>query len=259
MSSTTAPATNVAPPPSYDLGSSPQGALLAAIIKSQCANRAAAGTDVELHGERLEELRREIAEAIAAAREAEEDGGFWSDIADFLGEDLATIAGALAAAAAVVASGGSGAPLVTAVLAAGLEIGAKVGAELGLSPEVSMALGLTGAAVGLCTGNAGRLASLATLADDVRAAATIVGGAAAGAGGLTGAVAQDHQSRALELHAYVSFVRALEEGERLEIADALGELEKAFARQARAANVAADVARTNQIAAGNLIANVGGS
>ena len=177
---------------------------------------------------------------------------------DFFGEDLANIAGAIAAAAAIVATGGTGAPLVLAVMAAGLEIGAKVGAELGLDPKIAMAIGLAGAALGLCTGNAEKLGSIQALANDVRAVATVVQGSATAAGGVSGAIAQDEKSDALELYAQVSFARGLEDDVTLEIDDAIAALEDALSRQTRATSVASSVTRAEEVANRNVAANIGG-
>jgi hypothetical protein len=248
---------NTGGPPSPDITLSSQGALLAVIVRSQCAQRAAATVEIEVSYEHLEALRAEIAQALADARRAEKDAGFWGDIADFLGEDLATVAGAIAAAAAVVATGGSGAPLVLAVLAAGLEVGAKVGAELGLDPKLSMCLGLAGAALGLFTGNAAKLGSFAAFASDVQGVATVVQGAATAGGGVTGAVSQEHASDALRWHARVSFARSREDEENLDIDEAIDRLERALRRETRAASVASSVARSDQLAAQSVIANIG--
>jgi hypothetical protein len=259
MSITETTASSAVAAPVYDPCLSSQGALLAAIVRSQCSNRAAATSDVETCYDRLEQLRQEIAEAVAAAREAEEDAGFWGDIADFFGEDLANIAGAIAAAAAIVATGGTGAPLVLAVMAAGLEIGAKVGAELGLDPKIAMAIGLAGAALGLLAGNAGNLGSIQALASDVRAVATTVKGTAVAAGGVSGAIAEDKKSDALEFQAQVSFTRSLEDEVTLDIDDAIAALEQALSRQTRATSVASSVTRADEIADRNVTANIGGS
>jgi len=249
---------NAAVLPSSDPTLSSQGALLAVIVRSQCANRTAATVEIEVSYEHLEALRAEIAQALAAAREAEKDSGFWGDIADFLGEDLATVAGAIAAAAAVVATGGTGAAVVLAVLAAGLEIGSKVGAELGLDPKLSMCLGLAGAALGLLTGNASKLSSLAAIASDVQGVATVVQGSAAAAGGVSGAISQEYASDALDWHARVSFARGQEDDANFDIDEAIGRLEKALRRETRATSVASSVTRSEDAANQNVIANIGG-
>jgi hypothetical protein len=248
---------NPTPLPSPDAALSSQGALLAVIVRSQCASRAAATVQIEVSYERLEALRAEIAQALTEAREAEEDAGFWGEIADFLGEDLATVAGAVAAAAAVVATGGTGAVLVIAVVAAGLEIGAKVGAELGLDPKLSMCLGLAGAALGLLAGNAAKLSSLASIAGKVQGGSRIVQGLATGAGGVSGAVAQGHASDALEWHARVSFARSQEDDAHFEIDEAIERLEKALQQHSRATSLASSVTSSENVATENVIANIG--
>jgi hypothetical protein len=249
---------NTAMLPSPDAALSSQGALLAVIIRSQCASRASATVEIEVSYEHLEALRAEIAQALADARQAEEEAGFWGDIGDFLGEDLATVAGAIAAAAAVVATAGTGAPLVLAVLAAGLEIGSKVGAELGLDPKLSMCLGLAGAALGLLTGNATKLSSLASIASDVQGVATVVQGSAAAGGGVTGAISQEHASDALEWRARVSFGRGQEDDANFDIDEAIRRLEKALRRETRATSLASGVARSEDATNQNVIANIGG-
>ena len=68
--------------PSPDATLSSQGALLALIVRNQCAERAAATVEIEVSYEHMQALRAEIAQALAEARQAEEDAGFWGDIAD---------------------------------------------------------------------------------------------------------------------------------------------------------------------------------
>lgn len=244
--------------PSYDCSLSSEGALLAAIIYSQCTQRTSAEIGIEVDYERLEELKRQIAEALEEARKAEEDSGFWGDIADFFSEDLATIAGAIAAAAAIVATGGTGAPLVLAVIATGLEVGAKIGAELGLDPRLSMLMGLAGAALGLLAGNTGKLGDIASLAGKVEGAARVVQGGAAVVGGVSGAVAQSYQSDALEARSRVSYARGREDDVYFRIDEAIARIRSALADQARAVAIASSVTRDAEIADRNVTANVGG-
>ena len=72
-------------------GASPEAQLLALMVYSQLAQRESAETTVQLNQHQLEELRRQVKEALEAAKEAGEDSGFWGSIGDALGGDVAAL------------------------------------------------------------------------------------------------------------------------------------------------------------------------
>jgi len=130
------------------LGSlSPEMALLALEASSNHAQRADAIGDIELGHEQVTRARAEIKEAHERARQAQEDTGFWGDVASVLGDDVAPVVTAVAAGATIVASGGSAAPLVIA--AAAMTMGSQIGAQQGMDPKLVAALAIGGAALGL--------------------------------------------------------------------------------------------------------------
>src|SRR3954463_10032444 len=125
--------------------------LLALMVQSQTTAQCGSKTDVELDFKKMEELKKQLADAIQKAKDAQEHSGLFGFLGDIFGSDIAQIAGAVAAVAAVVATGGASAPLFMIALAEGLQLSAKAGAELGLDPGLCMALSVASVAVGLCT------------------------------------------------------------------------------------------------------------
>lgn len=109
--------------------------------------------------------------ALEAQRDAEREAhGFWSQLKSSAGT-IAKIAGVVAGAAAVVASGGAGLPLVVGIAAVALSAGGTAVRELKLagadSDKVSLGMEIAGAGIGLgggiaCALRAGAIAATAT-------------------------------------------------------------------------------------------------
>ena len=79
----TSPVVSQAPSPFAEAGI--DGQLLALLVESSAATRENGLARVESSFQRLEELRAEIERALERAREAQEDSGFWSDVAGLFG------------------------------------------------------------------------------------------------------------------------------------------------------------------------------
>lgn len=157
--------------------------VMALLAECHSAQSAQAKQDIEINSDKLERLRAEVQRAIEEAKEAEADAGFWEGIADFFSGDVAKLAQAVAAAAAIAVSGGAATPFVVAAIAcAGA---AELGKAAGLDDRICLGLSLASAALGLCAGGAGagtvsRLGAAATTAG---AGAQVVGGGASIAAG----------------------------------------------------------------------------
>jgi hypothetical protein len=159
-----------------DLGAT----LLALVMKSlnQSSNQAMA--DIEHANTLIERARAELETAIRRAQEAEDSAGFWGDIKEVLGGDVAAIASAVAAAAVIVGTGGAGAPAILALGAAGLTTTGTIGARLGLDPKICTLLAGAGALLGAATGGFGTAQTFASIATGARA---VHAGAIATSGG----------------------------------------------------------------------------
>jgi len=162
--------------------SDPAIALLALQTASSHNQTEAARQDVEHQSQLVEQLRKEMHEAMKRAEEAQNDAGFWGDLSSVLGGDVATICGVIASAAAIVATGGAGAPAILALVALGMSLGADVGKRLGLDPKVCIGLSGAGALVGVLGGNlrsaAGFWSTLARVGNVSQGVATAGGGGA---------------------------------------------------------------------------------
>jgi hypothetical protein len=190
---TSDPTTGSVPSPSFDATSSgalsnvatsdPATALLALMLESRGVQGATARQEIDHAHDLLEDARRQLREAMARAAGAQEDAGFWDGLSNLIGGDIASIAGVVAATALVVASGGTGAPAVLALVASGMSVAADVGQKLGLDPKICVVLGTAGALAGLAGGQvastAGFWQTLAQGAAVTQAAATAGGGGAA--------------------------------------------------------------------------------
>src|SRR5690349_7893614 len=98
--------------------------MLALIVKSQLVQSESARTSVELNQEQLQQLREVVRQALEEAREAQESSGFWGDVGDILGGDIATFAQVVVVAATCVATGGAAA-IVLGAIAVACTIAAK--------------------------------------------------------------------------------------------------------------------------------------
>ena len=149
---TTYTAVEQAPPPSC--GASPEARMLALMVHNQLAQGESARTSIQLSEEQLQRLRETIREALAEAREAQDDSGFWGDVGDVLGGDIATLAQVVAVAAACVATGGAAAIALGAISIA-CTVAAKYADELGIPPKVAIGIAIAAAVTSLASGQFG--------------------------------------------------------------------------------------------------------
>lgn len=222
-------------------------ALLALMIQTQTTTQSGCRTSIEVNAQKLEELKKELAEAIQKAKEASEHSGFLGFLADVFGSDIAQIAGAVAAVAAMVATGGAAAPLILIAIAEGLQLAAKVGAELGLDPKICMALSVASVAVGLCTGT-GELQAASAIAQgarDVELGAKVVQGAATATGGVLSYRASQFHAEDLRHQAEVVRLHAKEETTNLDINDALSMLQRAIRAAQRETSTASEMVQND--------------
>jgi len=222
-------------------------ALLALMVCSQSATQAASKTDVEMDAKKMEELKQQLAEAIQKAKEAADNSGFFGFLSDVFGSDIAQIAGAVAAIAAVVATGGAAAPLLLVAVSVALEEGAKIGTKLGLDPKICMAISLAAAAVGVCSG-AGSVqatSSLASVAHGVEMGASITQGAAGAAGGALGYVSGHYQAKQLGYQADAASYQAQNEVASLDFDAAIALLQQSLHTEQRETSTASAIIQNN--------------
>jgi len=219
-------------------------ALLALLVQSQTTTQNGCRTAIEINAQKLEELKKELAEAIQQAKEASEHSGFLGFLGDVFGSDIAQIAGAIAAVAAVVATGGAAAAaLVLIAVAEGLQVAAKVGAELGLDPKLCMALSIASVAVGLCTGT-GELQAAGTLAQvgrDVEVGAKVLQSGSTMTGGALHYAATRRHVDALHYQADIVLHQANEDATNLDIDQALSMLQRALRTAQRETSTASEI------------------
>lgn len=165
---------------------SPEERLLALVVYSQASRMTEAKASVNLNAEQLEKLRAQVRQALAEAREAKQDSGFWGGLAKIFGSDLASVASAVAAVAAVVASGGAAAAIL-AVVAAAATLAADHAKELGIPTEVAMAIAIAASVASLCCGDGKALFKVGQSVKDVAKDVRVVGLAAAAAFQIEGA------------------------------------------------------------------------
>jgi len=235
-------------PETNDAGSlSETCALLALMVKSQTSSQAASKTDVELDFKKLEELKQQLAEALQKAKEAADHHGFFGFLSSVFGSDVAQIAGAVAALAAVVATGGAAAPLILMAVSVALEEGAKVGAKLGLDPKICMAISLCSAAIGLCSGggSAQAASTVTTVAKDVKLGANLVKDAALASGSALSAVAEHYHAAELRYQADATGYRAKDAATNWELDDAIALLQQALCTEQRETTTVSAIIRSN--------------
>lgn len=261
-----------APPPStaslVSLGASPEAQLLALMVKNQLTQGESAKTDVKLSQEQLKELRETIRAALEAAREAQEDSGFWSDIGDVLGGDIASIAEVVVVAAAAVATGGAAA-LVVGAIAIGCSLASKYADELGIPPNVAIGIGIAAALAMAASGNlaaggsavsfagasngamavgaeASQMSQLTLLAQEVKFYASLAAPAAKGAGAGADTVAGYYESEAVDHKADAKAMQARETLESMDLDAAIELLGRAIDRQLDAMSGAMQTMEANQ-------------
>jgi hypothetical protein len=226
-------------------------ALLAVLVRAQCSTQAYAKGDIELGFERLEELKKQLADSIRQAEEAANDSGFFGFLSDIFGSDIAQIAGAVAAIAATIATGGAAAPLLLIAISEALQVAAKVGAELGLDPKICMGIAIAAVAVGFCSGaGAGQAAGeVANLARGVSLGAKATQGAATVAGGTLHIVSAHYRAKQLDHQADAVGYRAEDDRADLDIDDAFSRLLRALRAEQReistTSEIVQDDSRTN--------------
>jgi hypothetical protein len=226
--------------------------LLALMVQSQTTAQCGSKTDVELDFKKMEELKKQLADAIQQAKDAADSSGFFGFLGDIFGSDIAEIAGAVAAVAAVVATGGAAGPVVLLALAEGLQAAAKFGPELGLDPKLCMALGLASTAIGLCTGTGeAQLADdLKQAARDVELGANIVKGTATATGGVLHGVSGQYHAKELDFQANATGYRAANDVTSLDFDAALDLLQRALKTEQR------EIATVSAITQNNADTNV---
>jgi len=222
-------------------------ALLAILVQTQSTSQAGTKTDIELDAKKLDELKKQLADAIQHAQEAAEDSGFFGFLGDIFGSDIAQIAGAVAVIAATVASGGATAPLLLIAVSEALQVGAKVGAELGLDPKLCIALSVASVAVGMGSG-AGTIQATDALADGARKVelgARIVQGGATIAGGALHYTAAHYQAKQLNFQADAAGYHATSSVTQLSLDDAFATLERALRTEQREAGTVSKIVQNN--------------
>ncbi|HWZ92044.1 MAG TPA: hypothetical protein VNW92_24435 [Polyangiaceae bacterium] len=222
-------------------------ALLALMVRSQCASQAGSKTDVELDFKKMQELKQQLADAIQKAKEASEHSGFFGFLGKVFGSDIAQIAGAVAGVAAIVATGGAAAPLILMAVSFALEEGAQVGAKLGLDPKICAAIGIAGAALAICTGagTAHAASTLATVGRDVELSANIVGGAATGTGAVLGGVSEHYHSKQLGFQADATGYQAQNEATNMDFDSAIALLQQSLQTEQRETSTISAIVQNN--------------
>jgi hypothetical protein len=249
-------------------GASPEARLLALMVQNQLVQGESAKTSVNLSKEELKQLRETVRQALEEAREANEDSGFWGDIGDVLGGDIATLAEVVAVAAAAVATGGAAA-VVLAAITIGCALASKYADELGIPPNVAIGLGIAAAVTSVASGNlaaGGEVASLTSaskgamavgteaaqvsrltqIAREVKFAANLVAPAATGAGAAANLVSGYYESEAVDHNADAHAAQSREKLESMEIDAAVKLLGKAIDHQLAAMGEMTQTLEANQ-------------
>lgn len=246
-------------------GASPEARMLALMVYTQVVQADSAQTSVKLNEQQLKDLRAAVREAIEAAREANDDSGFWGDIGDVLGGDIASLAQVVAVAAACVATGGTAA-LVLGAIAVGCAIAASHAEELGIPPSVALGIGIAGAVAGVMSGNLGagvgvagaastastastaaaQGAELANTALQVARDAKLVAAAAQLGGAAANGVAGYYAGEAIDYKADAARARGASALESIEIDEAIDQFERAVELQLAACEASQDIAEAKQ-------------
>ncbi len=210
-------------------------ALLALMVQNQTTSECGSKTDVDLDFQKMEALKKQLADAIQQAQDAASHSGFLGFVGDIFGSDIAQIAGAVAAVAAVVATGGAAGPLLLVALAEGLQAAAKVGPQLGIDPKICMALGVASVAVGFCigTGDAQAFGAVADAARGVALGGHIAQGAATAAGGALHFVSGHYRAKSLGYQADATGYQAANDTTSLDLDAALDMLQRALKTEQR--------------------------
>jgi hypothetical protein len=221
--------------------------LLALMVQTQTTSECSSKTDVDIDFKKMEALKKELADAIQHAKDAQDKSGLLGFLGDVFGSDVAEIAGAVAAVAAVVATGGAAAPLIMVALAEGLQAAAKFGPQLGLDPKLCMALGLASTAIGLCTGTGEAQAAgdLADTARTVELGANIAKATATATGGVLNLASAHYQAKTLDFQADATSYRAANDVTSLDFDEALDLLQRALKTEQRETATVSDITQNN--------------
>jgi len=209
--------------------------LLALFVRTQTVSQAGSKTDVALDYDKLEALKKKLAEALEQAKEAADHSGFFGFLSNVFGSDIAKIAGAVAAVAAVVATGGAAAPVLLMAASLALEEGAKLGAQLGLDPKICMAISLCAVAVGLMsgTGTTQAAGTLAQVARDVKLGAQLTETSATATGAGLGYVSSKYEQTQLEHQADATGYQAQSDATNADFDSALALLQESLRTEQR--------------------------
>jgi len=173
--------------PSDGMNSEPETLLLLLEARGADVERAVGQKSMSVADARKAKARKEAKKARKRAEKAREKGGFWGKISTVMKGDVATVAGAVASATAIAATGGAAAPMVLAAAALASRVGAKVAEHYEASPWLCLAMSGAGAVGGAFTGDVsalgGTLSTIGTVAQVTEAGAVVVGGGATGAQG----------------------------------------------------------------------------
>ncbi|HEX2672128.1 MAG TPA: hypothetical protein VHM25_14705 [Polyangiaceae bacterium] len=205
-------------------------ALLAVLVQAQCSTQSSAKGDIEHGFERLDELKKQLADSIRQAEEAAHDSGVFGFLGDIFGSDIAQIAGAVAAIAATIATGGAAAPVLLIAISEALQVAATVGAKLGLDPKICFAIGIASVAVGFCSGagTAQAAGEIAGIARGVSLGAKVAQGGATAVGGAFHFVSASAHARQLDYQADAAGHQAEDHATNLELDDAFARLRRAL-------------------------------
>jgi len=219
-------------PSSTDTHSQLSGAcaLLAVLVQAQCSTQSSAKADIEHGFDRLDELKKQLADSIRQAEEAANDSGFFGFLGDIFGNDIAQIAGAVAAIAATIATAGAASPLLLIAISEALQLAATVGAKLGLDPKICFAIGIASVAVGFCsgTGTAQAAGEIADVARGVSLGAKVAQGGATAVGGALHFVSANAHARQLDYQADAAGYQTQDKATSLDLDDAFARLRRAL-------------------------------
>lgn len=241
---------------------SPEERMLALMVYSQVSQMNEAKTSIDLNAQKLAELREEVRRALQEAMDAKKDAGFWGGLAKLFGSDLASIAGAVAALAAVVASGGTAAAILGAIAAAA-SMAAEHADELGLPKGVAIAIAVGAAVASLCCGDAGGLFKLSAEAREtamtVKTYATLTAMALKAEGGVCSVAASGYDRVSSYRQADAESADGKHELASLDLDDSLSRLSAAFDRQGDAVTIASSIQRQNATTQLAILSNWGGA
>jgi hypothetical protein len=246
-------------------GASPEARMLALMVYTQLVQGESAQSAIKLNEQQLKDLRAAVKEAIEQAREASEDSGFWGDIGDVLGGDIASLAQVVAIAAACVVTGGTAA-VVLGAIAIGCSLASKYADELGIPPNVAIGIGIAGAVAAVAAGNVGALGGAASAASGasqvgtgaaqasqlvqtaakVKVAAQLVGVAAQAGGAIANTASGYYAAEAVDHQATARQAQAGTVLESMDIDEAIDQLEKALDRQMAACGTAQEISEAKQ-------------